>query len=268
MPKTLTATIILVLVAGVQTARAQQYGGHTPLPQTTSAPAMRNLAAQREIHERFRLGLDAVARQDWRAAIPEFQRIMAAQPAEPQHSTAAYDLGIAYAGLHRYDDAAGAFRDAISRDNEFLAAYANLVAVDIERRDLREARSFADRFVRLAPQSARALYSRGLLALQSGDLNVAVDDFGKLLEQNPSYAVAHYDLGLAHARLNQWTNAEREFSAAVTFAPSYARARFALATVLLREGRRDEARAALDATLRDAADPVLRNLAAALRSSI
>ena len=165
MPKLLTATIILALVAGGRAAVAQQYGVHTPIPQTTSAPAMRTLAAQREIHERFRIGLDAEARQDWRAAIPEFQRVMAVQPGEPQHSTAAYDLGIAYAGLHRYDDAATAFRDAISRDNEFLAAYANLIAVDIERRDLREARTFADRFVRLAPQSARALYSRGLLAL-------------------------------------------------------------------------------------------------------
>ncbi|MBV8727653.1 MAG: tetratricopeptide repeat protein [Candidatus Eremiobacteraeota bacterium] len=268
MPRVFTATIIFALVASAQAVRAQQYGAHTPIPQTTSAPAMRDLAVQREIHERFRLGLDAEARQDWRGAIPEFSRIIAMQPGEPQHSTASYDLGIAYAGMHRYTDAAAAFRDAIARDNEFLAAYANLIAVDLQRRDLTEARSFGDRFVRLAPQSARALYSRGLVALQSGDLNAAIDDFGKLLLRNPTYAVAHYDLGLAHARLNQWTQAEREFSMAVDLAPAYARARFALATVLLREGRRSEARAALDATLRDAADPVLRNLAAALRNSI
>ena len=268
MPRALTATIIVALIAGGQVARAQQYGAHTPIPQTTSAPAMRNLAVQREIHERFRLGLDAEARADWRAAIPEFTRIAALQPGEPQHSTTVYNLGIAYAGLHRYNDAAMAFKDAISRDPEFLAAYANVIAVDLERRDLTEAKTFSDRFVRLAPESARALYTRGLVGLHTGDLNAAIEDFGKLLARNPSYAVAHYDLGLAHARMSQWSQAEREFTTAVDLAPSYARARFALATVLLREGRRQEARAALDATLRDASDPVLRNLALALRDSL
>jgi tetratricopeptide (TPR) repeat protein len=266
--KRLAATIILALIAGGQIARAQEYGARTPVPQTTSLPAMRTLALQREVHERFRLGLDAEARQAWQTAIPEFERILAMQTGEPQHSTAAYDVGIAYAGLHRYGEAAGSFREAIARDPEFLAAYANLIAVDLQRQDVREARIFADRFVRLAPLSARALYSRGLVALRSNDAATAIGDFGKLLLSNPSYAVAHYDLGLAHARSNQWTQAEREFSSAVALAPSYARARFALATVLIKEGRRAEARTALDATLRDASDPALRNLAAALRSSL
>lgn len=256
------------LIAGSQLVRAQEYGARTPVPQTTSLPAMRSLALQREVHERFRLGLDAESRQDWHAAIPEFERILTMQTGEPQASTAAYDLGIAYAGLQRYGDAASAFRAAIARDPEFLAAYANLIAVDLQRQDLREARVFADRFVRLAPLSARALYSRGIVALHGGDATTAISDFGKLLLGNPSYAVAHYDLGLAHAASAQWAQAEREFSAAVALAPSYARARFALATVLLREGRRTEARTALDATLRDATDPTLRNLAAALRSSL
>lgn len=268
MRRRLAATIILALIAGTDAARAQQYGARTPIPQTTSAPVMRNMAVQREIRERFRLGLDAEARQDWQAALGEFSRIIAIASGEPQHSTAAYDLGIAYARLRRYGEAAGAFRQAIAGDAEFLAAYANLIAVDIQRGDLREARAFGDRFVRFAPQSARALYSRGLVALHSGDSTTALADFGKLLLANPSYAVAHYDLGLAHAQSRQWAQAEREFSTAVQLAPSYARARFALATVLIKEGRRSEARAALDATLRDSSDPALRNLAAALRNSL
>lgn len=267
VPKTLAATIILALIAG-GLARAQEYGVHTPVPQTTSAPAMRSLALQREVHERFRLGIEAESRQDWRAAVPEFERILTLQPGEPQHSTAAYDLGIAYGGLHRYDRAAEFFREAIAGDAGFLAAYANLITVDLQRRDVREARFFADRFVRLAPQSARALYSRGLVALHSGDTATAIGDFGQLLARNPSYAVAHYDLGIAETKAGQWAQAEREFASAVSLAPNYARARFALATVLLKEGRRTEARTALDATLRDTSDPALRNLATALRASL
>jgi len=267
VPKTLAATLILALTASAL-AHAQEYGAHTPVPQTTSAPAMRGFALQREIHERFRLGLEAQRRQDWRAAVPEFERILTLQPGEPQRSTAAYDLGIAYAGLHRYGQAADSFRAAIATDSEFLAAYANLIAVDLQRHDIREARLFADRFAQLAPQSARALYSRGLVALYGGDAATAINDFGKLLVSNPSYAVAHYDLGIAEAKSAQWAQAEREFASAVALAPNYARARFALATVLLKEGRRAEARTALDATLRDTSDPALRNLAAALRDSL
>ena len=114
---------------------------------------------------------------------------------------------------------------------------ANLIAVDLARGDLREARSIADRYVALAPDSARALYSRGIVALQAGDAATAREDFGKLLHGNPSYAVAHYDLALAEERLGRYDAAERELDSALSLAPGYARARFALGVVLLRQGR-------------------------------
>jgi tetratricopeptide (TPR) repeat protein len=230
---------------------------------------MRDFARQREIHERFRLGLDAERGMRWSQAVPEFERILQLTASEPQHSTAAYDLAIAYAHLNRLDDAARALRDAIAGDPEFLAAYANLIAVDLLRHNSREARDYADRFTRLAPDSARALYSRGLAALQQNDPATAAADFSRLLGNDPSYAIAHYDLGIAESRQNHLAEAEREFQAALDLAPQYARARFALATVLLKEGKRTQARAALDATVRDAsADPALLNLAIALRDAM
>lgn len=265
----LCVAILAAFLASIQIVRAQDYGMQSPVPRTTSVPALRDAARQREIRERFSIGLSADARGDWNKAAPEFERILQLSDAEPQHSTAAYDLARAYAGMHRLDDAAKMLKLAITADPEFLAAYANLISIDIARHDLREARTFADRFVALAPDSARALYTRGLVALQSGDPNTAAADFGKLLQNDPSYAVAHYDLGLSELRRNRLDEAQREFEAAVGLAPAYARARFALATVLLKRGHRAEARVALDATVRDSgADPALRNLAQALRDEI
>ena len=223
----------------------------------------------REVHERFMLGLDAEAHARWSSAVAEFQRIIAIAPAEPQHSTAQYDLGIAYANLQQYDDAAREFRAALSGDPDFLAAMANLISVDIARNDLTEARQIADRFSSAAPDSARALYSHGIVALKTGDLNSAQADFGRLLRADPSYAVAHYDLGVAQAGLGQFSSAEQEFALAIDLAPTYARARFALGTVLLREGKRLQAKAAFDRAAADAAnDPALHNLAVALRDAI
>lgn len=248
---------------------AQTYSTQSPAPRTTSVPQLRALAVRREIEERFTLGIEAEARGDWTGAILEFERIVALRPAEPQGSTAQYDLAIAYANLKRYDDAARELRSALALDPGFLAAMANLVSVDIARGDLTEARGMANRYVTLAPDSARALYSRGIVALQGGDAATAREDFGKLLHANPSYAVAHYDLALAEERLERYPAAESELRIALSLAPAYARARFALGVVLLREGdhaaaRNEFARATTDA----AGDPALQNIAAAMRDSI
>jgi len=269
MRRSWLALALVIFAASPPHARAQMYPRATPVPRTTSIPALRALATQREVVERFHLGLDAEVRGDWQPAAAEFERVVALDPPEPQNSTARYDLAIAYANLHRLDDAARQLQAAIARDPGFLAAMANLIAVDLSRGDLRDARAVADRFVASAPDSARALYERGLVALRSGDTATAENDFGRLLHANPAYAVAHYDLGLAQARTNRYASAEREFQLAVDLAPGYARARFALGTVLLREGKRAQARAAFESVASDSAsDPALRNLAVAMRDAI
>ena len=255
--------------ATTTSAIAQTYPTATPVPRTTSVPALRAMAAQREVEERFAIGIEALSRTDWKGAANEFERIIALDPPEPKGSTARYDLAIAYANLHRYDDAARQLRAALTLDPQFLAAMANLIAVDSARGDLGEARKVADRYVALDPGSARALYSRGLLALQTGDAATARDDFGKLLHVNPSYAVAHYNLALAEERLRRFDAAERELRSALALAPSYARARFALGVVLLREGEHAAARNAFaQATVDAAGDPALATIAAAMRDSI
>ncbi len=260
---------VLLLAALLLQVEAQTYPAQSPAPRTTSVPQLRALAVRREIEERFTLGIDAQTRGDWSGASLEFERIIALHPAEPQGSTAQYDLAIAYANLKRYDDAARELRSALALDPGFLAAMANLISVDLARGDITEARRMADRYVRIAPESARALYSRGIVALQGGDAATAREDFGKLLHANPSYAVAHYDLALAEERLGRYPAAESELRIALSLAPAYARARFALGAVLLREGdhaaaRNEFARATIDA----AGDPALQNIAAAMRDSI
>jgi len=261
--------VALLLQAAANAAIAQTYSSASPVPRTTSLPALQALAIRREIEERFTIGLEAETRGDWKPAASEFERIVALRPAEPQGSTAHYDLAIAYANLQRNDDAARELRAALALDPGFLAAMANLISVDLARGDAVEARSIADRYVMLAPDSARALYSRGIVALRSGDDATARADFGKLLHANPSYALAHYDLALAEERLGRYDAAETELRAALTLAPSYARARFALGVVLLREGNHAAARDAFARAMQDAAgDPALANIAAAMRDSI
>lgn len=247
---------------------AQAYPDLTPVPRTTDAGALRKLALEREITERFRLGLDADSRGDWKRERAEFERIISLRPKEPQGSTAYYDLGRAEANLGALDEAVASFEKAIGLDPGFLAARANLVAVQLMHNDLAGARSSADAFVARAPDSARALYSRGLIALRGGDTAVALQDFGNLLRRDPTYAIAHYDLALVELKLNDLGSAERELQTAIVLAPTFARAHFTLGTVLLRAGQRDRARNAFAAAVRTSRDITLRTLAASVRDSI
>ncbi len=267
MRAALLAIPLLALLPSV--AIGQEYPSQAPVPSTTSAPALRAMATQREIEERFKLGLTDLAQKRWPQAAGEFARIVALGPAEPRGSTARYDLAIAQANEGKNDEAAASLRAALALDPGFLAAMANLISVDLARGDLTEARAIADRFVAAAPESARALYARGIVALQARDATGAREDFQRLVHANPSYAVAHYDLALAEQRLGHLREAELELRAALALAPGYARAEFALGAVLLAQGRKPEARVAFAQASHDASgDPGLQNIAAAMRDSI
>ncbi|MGH7707466.1 MAG: tetratricopeptide repeat protein [Vulcanimicrobiaceae bacterium] len=256
------------LAALARGAAAQTYPIATEPPRTTDAGALRALAIQREVHERFARGLDAEGRSAWADAATEFERIIALNPAEPMGSTARYDLALAEAHQGHDERAVALLQAALRLDPGFAAAAANLTGIALERGDLAVARSAADRFVAIAPASARARYARGLIALRSGDLATARADFRILLDANPAYAIAHYDLALVEIDEANFSAAESELETALSLAPSYARARFALGTLLLRDGRRAAARSAFDRCARDAEDPNLRDLAVSLRDRL
>jgi Flp pilus assembly protein TadD len=235
------AAVLLAVLPAM--ALAQTYSAPTEAPRTTDRKTLGMLVREREIHERFVRGIAAEARAAWSDAVTEFTRVIALDPPEPRGSTARYDLAIAKARLGDYVAARILLTDALARDPGFTAAAANLVTVNVMAGDLREARSSADRFIALAPSSARARYSRGLVALRTGDLATARTDFRVLI-------------------------ADLELTRALALAPGYARARFALGTVFVRAGRNVEARAAFDRVAADASDITLRTIAGTLRDRL
>lgn len=259
---------IVALVALGGPALGQSYPVATEPPRITDSAALRKLAVDREIHERFARGIAAADRGAWSDAVPEFERIIALDPPEPKGSTARYDAALALAHLGRYERARTLLEEALRRDPGFNAAAANLVSVALMAGDTEAARTAADRFVALAPQSARARYARGLVALQNGDLTTARADFRVLVDNDPAYAIAHYDLALVEIKSARFDAAQTELARALELSPGYARARFALGSVLLRLGRRSDARAAFDRAAKDASDATLRELAVNLRDRL
>ena len=151
----------------------------------------------------------------------------------------------------------------------FSRRWQTSIAVEVARGDLRAARQVADRYVSLDPESARALYSRGILALRTGDAATARDDFGKLLHATrPTRSLTTISHS-PRSGLSATMRPNASLRTALALAPSYARAQFALGVVLLREGRRRDARDAFSqASATPGADPALQNIAAAMRDSI
>ena len=267
--RSVLASLGVSLALGIVSANAQTYAPPHPTIRSTSIPALAAIARERALRLRFDMGLQAQSKGAWAQSAADFEAALKLQPPEPAGSTAHYDLSLAYVHLGRLNEAAVQLREALSLDPAFLAAMANLISVDLQRGDVGEARAIASRFVRIAPNSARALYSRGLIALQSRDPAQAAADFGRLLANDPQYAVAQYDLGIAQARLHNDADAKRAFTSALAIAPTYAQARFALATVFLREGHKREAREAFDRAAKDAQnDPALRTLARSMYDAI
>jgi tetratricopeptide (TPR) repeat protein len=262
------ACALLLAALAPSMALAQTYPAATPVARTTAPAQLDALARDREVVERFRRGLDAAGRADWRTSAVEFTRVVSLDPPEPRGSTAQYDLGIAQAHLGEYAAAEAAFDAALHRDPGFAAAAANLVETALAAGDIDRARRAADRFVAIAPASLRARYSRGLVALEQNDLATARADFAMVAAASPAYALAHYDLAVTEIRAGDYPAAQTELQAALALSPSYARARFALATLMLRADRRAEASANLARVIQDADDPSLRGLAVTLRERL
>ena len=259
---------LLGLLASMTASLFAQTYESTPRVRSTDPATLRSLGIAAEIHKRFSLGLAALEHHDAAHAAAEFERILALHPKEPQGSTALYDLGLAQTQLGHLAQAQSQFKAAIGLDPGFLAAMANVIVIALQRNDLTSARVAADQFLARAPDSARALYSGGLVALRSGNLAVAQTDFSKLTQLNPASATAHYTLAVAQIQANSLAEAERELRLALERSPRYAAARLALGTVLLRMGRREEAREAFELAARDSNDAALKNLAASMRDSI
>jgi len=222
-------------------ALAQPYPVLRPVPRTTDPAQLHELANLHEIEERIRIGLSDGQRADWEDAAAEFERVLALRPGEPQGSTAYYGLAIAQEGLGSLNAAVASLESAIRLDPGFLAARSNLVCLQFLRGDLVAARKAADAYIAVAPDAARALYARGLIALRSSDAATALVDFRTLVKNNPSYPIGHYNLALAEAQLDNLPDAERELRKVLALAPDYKLARVALGVVLLREGKHEEA---------------------------
>jgi Flp pilus assembly protein TadD len=146
-------------------------------------------------------------------AIEDFQRCLKMDGANLR---AEYNLGLAYQGLGRMDDAVAAFRSAIARQEHKLN------------------------------QDAEPFIDLGSLLLDDNQSQEALPYLLKAVAISPQEFRAHEQLGRAYERLDQLEKAQAEFEKAVALAPQNPRLHYVLGQVYRKEGLAEKAKLELD----------------------
>jgi tetratricopeptide (TPR) repeat protein len=110
-------------------------------------------------------------------------------------ATAAFNQGTQLLAQRRWEQAVAAFRRAVENDDRHTSAFYNLGLAYTQLGDTDLAKDAYARALRLQPDLHSARFNLALLHFQTRDLATATTLAQDLVRQKPDYAVAHYLLG-------------------------------------------------------------------------
>ncbi|MBI4953914.1 MAG: tetratricopeptide repeat protein [Myxococcales bacterium] len=180
------------------------------------------------------------------AAIAELSERLRADPAD---ADGWLELGLAYAGIAHWAEAAGALARSVSFASERALGRLALgrALAELGRHD--EAARELEHAVRLAPDEPRAHKELGLARYRLGRHDEAAEALGRATHLAPADARAHFALGLVHEARRDMGAAIASYRAAVAAEPRFGAARKTLADALAQMGElaaaADELRAVL-----------------------
>jgi len=180
---------------------------------------------------------DAINKMDFASALDPLQKYIAQRPDEPY---AHFQLGYAYAGLKRAEDAKTEFSRAAALDPKMAEAHLNLGLVLVDSDPAAAADAFrhaAD----LQPAESRPRFLAGLSLERAGKFPEAVEQLHAALALSPNDYEAHFALGRVLLRSSDLAGAEQQFRAAIAARSDAAPARLGLANALLAQKKYEPA---------------------------
>jgi Flp pilus assembly protein TadD len=176
----------------------------------------------------YGLGRLRYSEQKYLEAADCFRRVLALAPRSVK---AENNLGLAYEGLNRTDDAVAAYRQAIAWQDaaagSSVAAGAqklseqpllNLAIVLMHRGSLEQAQGLLARAVAIAPDDARIHEQLGQVYMRQENFADAAKHFEAANRLSPGSSNLHFLLGQAYRRLGRALDAKREFETAARLA--------------------------------------------------
>ncbi|HET6145069.1 MAG TPA: tetratricopeptide repeat protein [Candidatus Acidoferrales bacterium] len=184
---------------------------------------------------------EAIDKMDFAAAIDPLQKYIAKRPDEPYPH---FQLGYAFAGLKRLDDAKVEFSRAIALDPKMAAAYLNFGLVLIDSDPAAAAQAFRHAS-ELQPTESRPRFLAGFCLEHAGKLPEAVEQYRAALALSPKDYEVHFALGRVLLRSGDAPGAEEQFRAAIAERADSAPAKLGLGTSLLAQKKYEGASDAL-----------------------
>ncbi len=120
-----------------------------------------------------------------------------------QNSDFMADMGLAFLMIGDIEKAEHYLKNAVNLSDPDEAAWARLAAVYYTQRKLEEAQYAWERSLELDPDRAEVLYNLGVLYLNKGEFEKAVDYFNRALTKNPDFKDAEEKRTLALLSLNK-----------------------------------------------------------------
>jgi Flp pilus assembly protein TadD len=175
--------------------------------------------SQPDVH--YTLGITLWQQGEFDKAVDELH---AAVRAKSDYAEAYYTLGTVLKQQGKLAESASALREAIRLQPDFAGAHTTLAAVLRQLGDTvgaaAESKAGAEIFKqRTNLQSATFATNSGRRLLTAGDIDGAISQFHSAIESVPTYAPAHYELGLALDRKGDHDAARKEFQRAAELDP-------------------------------------------------
>jgi superkiller protein 3 len=187
----------------------------------------------------------AIEKQDFAGAAKALEEFITFRPDDP---FAHFQLGYAYTGLKRWDDAQREYTKATELDSKLAPAYLNLGLLHLER-DPAAAVTPLMRAAELTPGEARPRFLLGLAHERSGNAKAAIESYSAARDLDRK----NFDIRIALARTllasKDAAGAETEFRAALEIRADSDPARLGLAESLLAQDKGEEAARAFAAYL-------------------
>jgi tetratricopeptide (TPR) repeat protein len=117
--------------------------------------------------------------------------------------------------------AISSFQTTVEQDPDYYHAYMQLGLLHYEKRN-KLALDYFTNALKIQPKSIEALYGGAMFCQDNGMYEKAKEAYFNILDIDPAYKNAHYNLGYIHSEyLNDFKSAVMHFSNAVQFAPDY-----------------------------------------------